>query len=233
MKTLILFSLLIINQLQLNAQNEHCFGAKNGDVSFDNIQLFSTSGNIQIDQVTIRELQFMNTRFLVYPVLFFYDGDNAMATRKRYSPNGPDGTVAFGYQLFNSLLIRDGGIGAAIPIVIAHEFGHIAQFKYGGFHNVSNLRKELFADYLAGAYLAVRGGLNVNVVLEAFEDMGDTEFGSADHHGTPEQRRDALLEGYHDVFTYGSSYTMSTAISMGKEYVNNIDDDDQDAEDPE
>jgi predicted metalloprotease len=233
MKAILLIGLLVINQIHLSAQNENCFGAKNGDVSFDNIQLFSTSGNQHIDQVTIQELLFMNTRFLVYPVLFFYDGDNAMATRKIYSPKGPDGTVAFGHQLFNSLLIRDGGFGAAIPIVIAHEFGHIVQFKYGGFKNVSNMRKELFADYLAGAYLAIRGGLDVNVVLEAFEDMGDTEFGSVDHHGSPEQRRDALLEGYNHVFLYGSTFTLSAAIRLGKEYVNSIEDYDPDIEDPE
>src|SRR5690606_13348666 len=129
-----------------------------------------------------------------YPVLFFYEGDNAMATRQQYSPNGPDGTVVFGFQLFRREAIRDPN-GSSIAIIIAHEFGHIVQFKYGGFTGMPTFRKELFADYLAGAYLRIRGGLNINAVLEAFNDMGDRNFDSIDHHGTPEQREGAIRKG--------------------------------------
>ena len=43
------------------------------------------------------------------------------------------------------------------------------------------MRKELFADYLAGAYIRVRGNINIAASLECFKDMGDTDFGSPDH----------------------------------------------------
>jgi hypothetical protein len=167
----------------------------------------------------------MNSRYLVAPTLFFYDGDNALSTKTRYSPNGPDGTIAFGFQLFNREMARD-PTGASISIIIAHEFGHIAQFKFGGFRNMSNKRKELFADYVAGVYLRTRGGLNIQSVFSCFQSMGDTDFGSADHHGTAQERTDALAQGFSDAITHAGNFPMITVLEYGKAYVMNIDDDD-------
>jgi hypothetical protein len=229
----ILLVLLFLGGVQTQAQfDNHCFGAKNGEATFDGIQLYGTSGNAYIDAMTIRELTFMNSRYLVYPVLFFYDGDNALSTKVRYSSNGPDGTIAFGFQLFNREIIRD-ATGASISIIIAHEFGHIAQFKFGGFRNMSNKRKELFADYLAGVYLRARGGLNIESVFSAFESMGDSDFGSADHHGTSQERTDALRQGWIDCNANSFNFPMIKAIEFGKKYVMDIeDDDDSDVVDP-
>ncbi|SHJ58646.1 hypothetical protein SAMN02745146_3446 [Hymenobacter daecheongensis DSM 21074] len=217
---------LLLFSFQTNvasAQDDYCYGAEQGKHSIRDLKLYSTSGNYQVDQITIQELSFMSSRFLVYPVLYFYDGENAFASKDQLSPNGPDGTVAFGFQLFNREYIRYPG-GPSIPIIIAHEFGHIVQFKYGGFSHISIMKKELFADYLAGAYLLIRGGLNIDAVQESFEEMGDTDFGSLDHHGTPEQRTAALAEGYNDAMREGYRFTLSRAITLGRKYVLSIPD---------
>lgn len=232
MKKNIFFVLILAYSSFANGQEEACLRASEGESLLDKT-LYNSSGNVYIDNVTVQELNFMTTRFLVRPSFFFCEGDNAEASKEIALVNYPDGTVAFGSQLFNREYIRSPG-GPSIPIIIAHEFGHIVQYKYGGFKNFSVMRKELFADYLAGAYLQIRGGLDWNAVLECFEEMGDTDFGSLDHHGTPEQRTSALKKGGNDVLIYGNNFTLSRAISLGKAYVKNIKDpNDDDTVDPE
>ena len=82
--------------------------------------------------------------------LFFVDGSNpnAFATPEVMSANGPDGTVVLGLSLASQELARDLGYGFSIPAIMAHEFGHILQFKRGGVTPGKNA--ELQADYLAG-----------------------------------------------------------------------------------
>jgi predicted metalloprotease len=93
----------------------------------------------------------------------------------------------------------------AVAYVVAHEYGHNLQQELGVFDNrVTAAAKpyELQADCLAGTWansVYEQGHLEPGDLEEATNAalaVGDFEFGNAQHHGTPQERRDALLTGY-------------------------------------
>ena len=93
----------------------------------------------------------------------------------------------------------------AVAYVLAHEYAHNLQHELGVFDNtVSRSAKpyELQADCLAGtwAYSVYEEGLlepgDLEEALSAALAVGDFDVGNAQHHGKPEERRDALLAGY-------------------------------------
>lgn len=207
--------------------------------------LYKTSGNYILDQQTNFELSFLGNAFLVYPNFFFYDdndGKNSKATDEITISNLPDGTIIFGKRLFSSQLLRPNGI-TVIPVMMAHEFAHIVDFKYGALNHVSNKKKELFADYLAGVFMSVRRHnlavvFDINVAVESFEELGDTDFGDVDKHGDAEERGAALLAGFESAESYysqGTVYklTLLQTIKEAKEYLKTIKDGDDDAIDPD
>lgn len=194
----------------------------------DKYDLYSTSGNLAIDQVTTNELLLLQSSFLVYPIFFFYDdndGKNAKATDEVLYPHGPDGTVIFGKRFFNREYVRSYG-GTSIPIVIAHEYAHIVDYKYGVLEHASSKKRELFADVFAGMYMAVRSSkgwfTNMSAVYQCFEELGDTDFGSEDNHGTPTERNNAVGHGYNYIFgnlNQGIYVDLNAAIREASRYV--------------
>lgn len=93
----------------------------------------------------------------------------------------------------------------AVAYVLAHEYAHNLQQELGVFDNtVAPTAKpfELQADCLAGTWAAAvfeEGLLEPGDIEEATSAalaVGDFDVGNARHHGTPEERRDALLTGY-------------------------------------
>src|SRR5215212_9483307 len=93
----------------------------------------------------------------------------------------------------------------AVAYVLAHEYGHNLQQELGVFDNrVSAAAKpyELQADCFAGTWansVYEQGQLEPGDLEEATNAalaVGDFDVGNAQHHGTPEERRDALLAGY-------------------------------------
>ena len=93
----------------------------------------------------------------------------------------------------------------AVAYVLAHEYAHNLQQELGMFDNAvgSSARPyELHADCLAGtwAHSAFEQGLlepgDLAEATNAALAVGDFDIGNAQHHGTPEERRDALLTGY-------------------------------------
>ena len=93
----------------------------------------------------------------------------------------------------------------AVAYVLAHEYGHNLQQELGVFDNrVTTGAKpyELQADCLAGTWansVFKQGHLEPGDLEEATNAalaVGDFDVGNAQHHGTPEERRDALLVGY-------------------------------------
>jgi hypothetical protein len=209
-----------------------CYALAGGKLP-DPSKTFLSSGNFQIDQVTAKELNFISSCFLTRPGFYFYDegnGKNAFATKSAYLNGFPDGTIFFGKTLFNSEYIKSLG-GTTIPIIIAHEFGHIVDFKFGAL-NSTGMKRELFADFLAGAYMSVRtrsGFANTDIYacFSSFEELGDTNFGDPDHHGTPEQREDALSSGFYYMengYTTGVLIGLAQIIKAAKTYVSDIED---------
>lgn len=97
---------------------------------------------------------------------------------------------------------QDFGVAA----VVAHELGHTVQ-TYLGIEKAADAPTveslELQADCLAGVwanakyYQGVLEGGDVEVAAEDFSYVGDYEFFSPGHHGTPDQRQRAFMLGYN------------------------------------
>ena len=93
----------------------------------------------------------------------------------------------------------------AVAYVLAHEYAHNLQQELGVFDNQTSESArpyELQADCLAGswAHSVYEQGLlepgDLEEATNAALAVGDFDVGNARHHGTPQERRDALLAGY-------------------------------------
>jgi predicted metalloprotease len=120
----------------------------------------------------------------------------------------------FAAQLYNGVVQglpgQSAGFGRAVgdfavAYVLAHEYGHNIQQELGIFDNTPSASAEPFelqADCFAGTWansVYRQGHLEPGDLEEATNAalaVGDFDAGNAQHHGTPEQRRDALLAGY-------------------------------------
>jgi len=182
------------------------------------------SGNSLLDQINTEEYYFLVQKFGVVPEIFYLvDGDNpnAYATSRVSNPQFPDGTVFVGLSLIQSECFNSPSkTCSAVPIIMAHEFAHIIDFKYQT--PLKGKHKELFADYLAGSYMYFRSvEFKATFVEEAalsFFRKGDFQFNSAMHHGTPEQRYECLRAGYnlaHQFSMQGKFLDLQTVIQNG------------------
>jgi predicted metalloprotease len=93
----------------------------------------------------------------------------------------------------------------AVAYVLAHEYAHNLQQELGIFDNrVSRSARpfELHADCFSGVWaysVFAEGALSdqdLEEVLSAARAVGDFDVGNEQHHGTPEERRAAVLSGY-------------------------------------
>jgi len=93
----------------------------------------------------------------------------------------------------------------AVAYVLAHEYAHNLQQELGIFNNATgpNARPyELQADCWAGTWansVFARGDLeqgDLDEILNTALAVGDFDAGNEQHHGTPEERRDAVLTGF-------------------------------------
>jgi predicted metalloprotease len=93
----------------------------------------------------------------------------------------------------------------AVAYVLAHEYAHNLQQELGIFDNAvtPNARPfELQADCMAGVWaysVFAKGDLEQGDIEEATDAalaVGDFDVGNEQHHGTPEERRNALVSGF-------------------------------------
>jgi predicted metalloprotease len=120
---------------------------------------------------------------------------------------------AFAAQLWNGVAQglpgERAGYGHAagdfgVAYVVAHEYAHNLQDELGIFARQTTSAEpfELQADCLAGSWgnSVYRQGLlqpgDVEEAINTALAVGDFDVGNAQHHGTPEQRRDAWLTGF-------------------------------------
>lgn len=112
--------------------------------------------------------------------------------------------IVMGEGLFRFFeYLGDDRVGA--QVVLAHEFGHHVQFERGVFDDAlfepeATRRTELMADALATYFGAHKRGLSLNAkrvaaAEQAFYVVGDCDFDSPGHHGTPAQRARAAEWG--------------------------------------
>jgi len=174
-----------------------------------------SSGSQLLDGMLSQESGRLANMFLVSPAVAWFNDSgsgNAYATPETRLGRA-DGTIAMGIHLSTSIVRKYGSSLGPYATwiamgVLAHEFGHIAQFKRVEAQGLRHTYKypELHADFLAGAYLAQRAleayqynGTNLlpvlNLAMQQFFSIGDTAFNSPDHHGTGPERANAYQAG--------------------------------------
>jgi predicted metalloprotease len=116
-----------------------------------------------------------------------------------------------------------------VAAVVAHEYGHIAQFK----HNLKRTllagqdtvkRLELHADFLAG-YFAGRRKLDrpdfpAAVFATTQYSAGDHRTERLNHHGTPDERAGAIVKGFEAAFRDRRS--PNEALQIGVRYAQTL-----------
>ena len=134
---------------------------------------------------------------------FYCSADDTMYVAQRFAADLYAGVV-------RGLPGERAGVGHAagdfaVAYVLAHEYAHNLQQELGVFDNrvsVSAKPYELQADCLAGTWansVYEQGHLEPGDLEEATNAalaVGDFDVGNAQHHGTPPERRDALLIGF-------------------------------------
>lgn len=194
------------------------------------VSLKNTCNVSDIDRAFREEMNFMRAKFTLNPSFYYFDdskGMNAFFTPETEDENKPDGTICFGIGLLQREFPKSSG-GTAIPIIVAHEMGHCTDNKYNAVSERSGKTKELFADFIAGSYMYIRSfwkGTDINACLRTFYSLGDTNFGNPDHHGTPQERFNALLAGYYaarNANVSGIPLSLDDAVEKGKKYVRDV-----------
>lgn len=195
------------------------------DQSFDTdaIRHFSSSGDDQLDRSLIAELLKVNRVFNVNPGYRYFDDErspNAFAFKKSLI-DGTRGTVFFGVELIYSELSESYG-GAAIAGIAAHEAAHVMQF-YSAFakrlvQGETAREIELHADYLAGYYFGAigRSDRSIDAFGASLFSKGGYDFNDPQHHGTPDERLEAMHAGYRSA-AWGDD--LQSAIERGLKHV--------------
>jgi hypothetical protein len=186
------------------------------------------TGDPNKDRALGRALVRISQMFEERPSFGFVDDaeqPNAFATDEPGRVPGTWGVVLLGTNLFRQLLDRFDDGGMAVTMVLAHEFGHIAQYHrkaYNGLIGAArrSKRAELHADLLAGYYLGRRKAdeprLTLRLAGVSLFQIGDFQFNSKDHHGTPEERVDAAERG----FTMArAEKSFSDAFADGRDWI--------------
>lgn len=143
---------------------------------------------------------------------------NAMAT--------PHGFILIGRYFAGNLLQR---MGNTLPIagVIAHEWAHRTQFSLGWMVQTEPTvrRTELEADMWSGLYMGVMKswtGLLMQSYFQTLLDIGDFNFNSPNHHGTPNQRHAAGATGLSLAFELMRSNTRLSYEQIHSLFVNEV-----------
>jgi hypothetical protein len=210
-----------------------CAGTKNlpkacslrGGLTANGIELLTTSGNSDLDRSINLELSHVAETFNVLPGFGFYDDSdspNAFALDEDLIVN-TKGTVIFGKQLLSDELAQQSWGGLAVAGFIAHEFGHIFQYQSKFYSLLTQAQStdrllELHADYLAGYYLGLKrlrsGEMDIKAFLDSLYLMGDTDFNSPEHHGTPIEREQVMLAGYKIGLTNNNNIQQVAEMGM-------------------
>lgn len=215
----------LIANAQVLASSEGCFlNAARADSGYQQVisrgiarqTFFQTTGDEvfdrQLGQAIIRLASFFGEQ----PAFGIVDGgehDNAFAL-PREGGNSEFGTVGIGRTLLNRLKDEDAS-GVSILALVAHEFGHVAQFRRDAIavlnEGEDTVRKsELHADYLTGCYLGwlKRNEPRVRVISAGrfMESIGDKAVTSKNHHGTPDERLRATEAGFASAYEDDQSF---------------------------
>lgn len=192
-------------------------------------QLLPSSGDKNLDRALAITLAKLVKIFGVLPSFVFADesiGDVAFASKSN-ELGRDDGVVVIGQGYLRKLKQQDSQtFDAILAAVCAHEFGHIAQWKYGVTekltkNSITVKPVELHADFLVGYFAGIRKLERSNFPAQLLAlgqyKVGDIWSDSEQHHGTPEERGAAVVEGYKS--SYISHHDFNTAFYRGMDYV--------------
>ncbi len=160
-----------------------------------------TQAEIQAEATTVAD--FMQTQGDFY--------DNPLWTLNAFAFTGEGESDPIIAALPDKLIMGDGiieaydaiGLGdVGVRVILAHEFGHHVQYELGVFDTgptdpaEATRRTELMADAMAAYFGTHKQGLALNKkrvadALLSFYTVGDCQFNSPGHHGTPLQRQRA------------------------------------------
>jgi len=173
-----------------------------------------TTGSKQLDKFLSKEIKLLEKSFSIEVVFFPYnDAQNSSVYTVSNSPY----TITIGKKLLSEEYLEANG-DFSVTAILAHQFAHLIQFQQN--ESPIDQNAELHADYLTGWYLGKIKGLTpdqLNLISSGFWDKKDEHYFSQDVHGSSEDRRLALLEGYKN-----SSKDLVSAFTSGLEYVKNI-----------
>ena len=187
------------------------------------------SGNKDFDRALAITLTKLSDSFDILPgFAFFHEGDegaNAFASRSRRLGRA-DGSVVFGKVLLNLLMRSRDNPELRVAAVCAHEFAHIMQYRLslenrlvGPDRRVKRL--ELHADFMAGYFAGLRKKERPDFPAAVFAQtqfsFGDTQYNDPDHHGTPDERGQAVVAGFQASHRDGKG--LGDAIEEGIRFV--------------
>lgn len=192
--------------------------------------VISRSGNKDFDYAAAHTLSKLADLFGVLPGFAFFNkghSRNAFACPNIILDQAhPDGAVLFGRDLLFEVMSYDEGPDTAFSTVCAHEFAHILQFNSGLMGRLSRgqptvKKSELHADFLAGFFAGMRKlekpSFKAAVYADTLHKLGDYAFQSRDHHGTPEERADAIVHGFKAA--YEEKRSLAEAVDIGVSFV--------------
>ncbi|MDT8411895.1 MAG: hypothetical protein RQ875_05500 [Vicingaceae bacterium] len=213
MKKLLFILLFILSNL-LNAQ---CY--KEGIV-LGGAYVTSTTGEKLIDNSGISEINQLQSFFGVN-VNFFFIHELQNEGSAFFHPTCTDynciGTIYLGMKMMVEQYKKHGN-AETIKAILAHEFGHAIQQLVSW--KEKGKWRELHSDFLAGFYIGKKYDYSeeeMNLFYKEFYDIGDNNFWSPEHHGTPIERECAFLEGYY--YAKENNVTVQTAHLYGIEYI--------------
>ena len=187
-----------------------------------------SSGDRDLDYAVAQTLSRLTDTWNALPGFAWFDDStapNAFATKRRMLSRD-DGAILFGRKMLERCLKMKEHPDVVVSAVCAHEFGHIAQYKFGltkqltmGQTSVKHV--ELHADFLAGYFAGVRklerADFPAAVYATTQYGFGDAHFDSVRHHGLPQERAAAIVKGFE--VSFRDRCSPQEALAIGVRYV--------------
>lgn len=197
---------------QFHKHGPNCMKSYSGNMTVNDIKASSVSS--ATTDAIYREYEVMKLFFNVNPIFIFSDEIPGPA----FFPdlNFINKPLSFIYDYERKNYGKE-----IINAVLAHEFAHALQHKSGMYEYWRDGKKpELHADFLAGFYMGKKELLSkdkLTAFANEFYGNGDFDFFAPQHHGTPEERRCAFLEGYMVSKDY--DFNIYQAYNAGIDYI--------------
>ena len=188
-----------------------------------------SSGNARLDRSLGVLLADLASKFKVRPGFGYFDdraSPNALALPNSIL-SASNGTVLFGREMLSMYLNNPNG-DMFIMGICAHEFAHIVQFFSGYYERLNKGQQtkklvELHADFLSGYYIGLRKINYTSSELislgRAWESIGDSSYTDPQHHGTPEERLQAVEQGFKFARAR-PDFGVKSACEVGARYLN-------------